>query len=206
MRGGKASEAPPGPSDGDLCDGVAQGDAAMAELLYDRLIDVVDGTLCRIIGRREDDHDDLVQASFEQILLTLMRGRFARRCSLSSWAARISTHVGLNALRSRRRRRRVVDRRHDGTDVAERQSAGPSPEQQVAARRDLDRLRAHLATMDERKATALFLHDALGHDLGEVAELTGVSVAAAQSRLVRGRRELRRSLEADRADGEQEER
>ena len=37
---------------------------------------------------------------------------------------------------------------------------------------------------------ALVLHDVLGHNLAEVAEMSGITVAAAQSRLVRGRREF----------------
>ena len=49
------------------------------------------------------------------------------------------------------------------------------------------------------KAEALFLHDALGHDLAEVALLTGVSVAAAQSRLVRARKDLLARIERNRA-------
>lgn len=67
-------------------------------------------------------------------------------------------------------------------------------ERQVGSRRELDRLREELAQMDQDRALAVLLHDALGHDLAEVAVLSGCSVAAAQSRLVRGRRELARRM------------
>jgi hypothetical protein len=59
-------------------------------------------------------------------------------------------------------------------------------------------VRKHLAEMNPTQATTLFLHDGLGHNLSEIALMTGVSVAAAQSRLVRGRRELGRRLEQPR--------
>ena len=65
---------------------------------------------------------------------------------------------------------------------------------------DLERVRTMLARMKPERAETVFLHDVLGHDLAEIALLTRVSVAAAQSRLVRGRRELRHRL----ADPEEE--
>jgi DNA-directed RNA polymerase specialized sigma24 family protein len=43
----------------------------------------------------------------------------------------------------------------------------------------------------------VFLHDVLGHQLAEVALIMRVSVAAATSRLVRGRRELYRRIDSD---------
>jgi DNA-directed RNA polymerase specialized sigma24 family protein len=79
---------------------VATGDARASEGLYDRLAGVVDHALVRVLGRREPDHDDLVQATFERIVSTLSRPASTRSCSLSSWACHIATRVGLDALRA----------------------------------------------------------------------------------------------------------
>ena len=176
----------------------------MAAQLYDRLHAAVDRTLYRIFGRREVDHDDLVQNTFEQIVLTLARNRFAGACSLTTWACTVASHVGLNALRSRRRERRVFDRTEElegdeGGGAA--MSGAVSTDRTVQARQELERVRGHLAEMDAVKAHTLVLHDMLGHDLAEIAVLTGATVAAAQSRLVRGRRDLMARLEADRTRG-----
>jgi RNA polymerase sigma-70 factor (ECF subfamily) len=51
--------------------------------------------------------------------------------------------------------------------------------------------------MDEGRALAFLLHDVCGFDLREIAEMLDVSVAAAQKRLVRGRRELRERIGSD---------
>lgn len=192
-------EGPPPLRDAELIAGVQRGDDRLSAELYDRVAGVVDRTLYRVFGRRESDHEDLVQSTFEQIVVTLSRRRFAAACSLSTWASTIATHVGLNALRSRRRERRVVDRDADVDEAPGSEHA----ERSLEARSDVARLRGHLAAMDEDKANTLFLHDALGHDLAEVAVLTGVSVAAAQSRLVRGRKDLLERLERDRTRGEE---
>ncbi len=190
---------PAPPTDQQIIDAVVRGDDRVGSQLYDRLVGVVDRTLYRVFGRREADHDDLVQASFEQIVMTLATRRFAGACSLSTWASTVASHVGLNALRSRRRERRVVDR--DATsDVpldAVPSSQTVDSEQAMNTRLELDRLRTHLAGLEPLKAETLFLHDVIGHDLAEVAVLMGVSVAAAQSRLVRGRKELMASLAKD---------
>ncbi len=52
------------------------------------------------------------------------------------------------------------------------------------------------------KAEVVYLHDAFGHQLPEIASALGISVAAAQSRLVRGRKEIVRHLRStDVAEG-----
>jgi RNA polymerase sigma-70 factor (ECF subfamily) len=187
LPGGRPSvESAAAPSDAELVEAVARGDDRISALLYDRVVGIVDRTLADVLGRREADHDDLVQATFVQIVLTLAHGRFAGACSLPTWAARVATHVGLNALRSRRCERRLLD--HGG--VPDEPPAPANVQRQLEARGDVERVREALAMMDPAKAEAVFLHDVLGHELAEVAVITGTSVAAAQSRLVRGRREL----------------
>lgn len=163
--------------------------------LYDRLFPVVDATIVRVLGRREHDHADLVQSAFEQIVSTLSRRTFGKHCGLAGWAAVLTCHVALNALRSRRRERGVIDRGQDLGDqgILER-AASATIESQLRAREDLARVRYHLAAMDPNRVTALLL-TAMGHDLTEIAALTGTSLAAAQSRLSRGRRELRARLD-----------
>lgn len=144
------------------------------------------------MGRRGDDYDDLVQATLEQVVITVIEKRYAGACSLTTWASSLAAHIALNALRSRQAERRVLDRHYD----IERDSGvawgGADVERQVSAREQIEQVRRRLASMNPNKAEAVVLHDVLGHDLAEIAVLTGVSVAAAQSRLVRGRAELMR--------------
>ncbi|HWA78656.1 MAG TPA: RNA polymerase sigma factor [Polyangiaceae bacterium] len=182
-------------SDEELIDAVQRGDHRITRLLYDRLYGVVDQTLYRVFGRREHDHDDLVQAAFEQIVLTLSRQSYARACNLRTWAASITSHVGFTALRSRKRERKVVAREvsFDSSLVPTRTVA----ENVAAASLELDRVRRHLLSMKSEQAETVFLHDVLGHQLAEVALIMRVSVAAATSRLVRGRRELYRRIDSD---------
>jgi RNA polymerase sigma-70 factor (ECF subfamily) len=158
---------------------------------------VVDRTLYKIFGRREPDHDDIVQMAFEQVVETLARQQFAGACSLETWAARIASHIGLNALRSRRRERRWVDRHTDASYATESRPFPLDSERAIEARAKLEQVRRHLVAMKPEQAETVFLHDALGHDLAEIALMTGASVAAAQSRLVRGRKELFKRLDRE---------
>jgi RNA polymerase sigma-70 factor (ECF subfamily) len=194
LPGGAPESAPSGgATDAELIEAVRRGDDRVARELYDRVIGVVDRTLVRIFGKRERDHDDLVQSTFEQVVKTLANRRFAGACSLPTWAARVATHVGLNALRSRRRERSVLDQAPAPDDPP----ASASVQSRLEARGDIERVRAAMAAMDSDKAEAVFLHDVLGHELAEIAVITGTTVAAAQSRLVRGRRELLERLQSE---------
>jgi RNA polymerase sigma-70 factor (ECF subfamily) len=180
-------------SDHDLVLAIQQGDKKVGRLLYTRLVRVIDATLSRVLGPHQPDHDDWVQAAFEEVVRTIYKGQFKGRCRLTSWAASIACHIGLNAIRARKTDRRVFDRAENVEDSSLRH-APRDTERALEARDDLRQLRRALATLSPGRAEAVLLHDALGYDLSEVAKMTDSSEAAVQSRLVRGRRDLQERL------------
>jgi RNA polymerase sigma-70 factor, ECF subfamily len=186
-------------SDRELLEALAEQDPRAGLMLYDRLIRVVEWTILRVMGQRGGEHEDLVQAAFEQIVISIHRQRYAYRCSLSSWASAVSCHVALNALRARRRQRAFHAER--AGDLAEPEHR-TDLENQLVAREALKRVRDELANMNSERAEALVLHDINGLELTEIARVLGITVVAAQSRLSRGRRELMERLGATRSGGE----
>ena len=72
-----------------------------------------------------------------------------------------------------------------------------TPDRQRALRGAVARIRSHLGVLESNKAWTFLLHDVCGYDLREIAEITEVSVVAAQGRLSRGRRELLARLRED---------
>jgi RNA polymerase sigma-70 factor (ECF subfamily) len=178
-------------SDQELLLALADNDPRAGLLLYDRLIRVVEWTILRITGQRLSDHEDLVQAAFEQIVTTLHRKRYAQGCSLSTWAAALSCHIALNALRAQRRQRWF-----SSVAASAEPGRGVDPESQLDARQTLERVRAELVRMNAARAEVLLLHEVNGLGLSDIARVLGISVAAAQSRLSRGRRELGERLVA----------
>ena len=195
VRGTPKSESSraPGGTDDDLVSALERGEPLAAGLLYDHLLGAVEAALYRVRGQRGPDHDDLVQNTFEQIVITLRKKRFARACSLRSWAASIGTHVALNSLRSRRTHGKYFDL---GVSVGEESGgrAPDNPERDAQLTHDLSIMRRELASLPPEQARTLLLHDAFGYELSEISVLTNASVAAAQSRLVRGRKKLRERL------------
>ncbi|HEY2729259.1 MAG TPA: RNA polymerase sigma factor [Polyangia bacterium] len=181
-------------TDEEICRRLESGNTGAAEIVYERVANVVDAVLFRLLGPNDHEREDLAQQAMERIIGTIVSGRYMRDCSLSSWATLITQHLAIDTMRSRTRDRRVFDR-HVGTQTVELVPDGNrSTEQIVETQRRANRLIRVLSSISTTHAEAVVLHDLLGHDLAEISRLTGVSVAAAQSRLVRGRRKALRLL------------
>jgi RNA polymerase sigma-70 factor (ECF subfamily) len=82
----------------------------------------------------------------------------------------------------------------DAPADSETYAARGDAEREAGVRSELQLVRATLVDMKPQYAETVFLHDVLGHELAEIALMMRVSVAAAQSRLVRGRKDLHKRL------------
>jgi RNA polymerase sigma-70 factor (ECF subfamily) len=179
------------PSPQAVLSGVIAGERWAHEALYDLLYPVVARTLQKVLRDGSGDYEDLVQTSFERIVQTLVGQRRVAVENLPAWAGSIAAHVALDALRSRIRERRLFEAESKVTGVGER-AVAPNLERQLEARQKLAWLQQALSRMSPDQAETIVLHDVLGHDLAQIAETMGVSVAAAQRRLSRGHQELLR--------------
>jgi len=170
---------------------VRAGDRSAAHALHQRVRPIALRTVSRLLGSCDPDRDDVVQTSLIELVRSL--GRFRGECSLDTWVARVAAHTVFKEIRRRRMERRMIARAI-GDDE---EMHGGDLDKDVGDRSLAARLRDHLGAMSWDRAFTLVLHDVCGHDLREIAEITEASVAAAQSRLVRGRRELHERIGRD---------
>ncbi len=209
VRGGAAPAAkeprdadlPPGEreapfDDSQLLSAVRAGDRVAAGAFYDRVVPRIDRTIRRLLGASDPDREDLTQATLIELVSTI--DRYRGDCSLDAWVTTVTAHVVYKKIRRRTLERRAFAQ---GLDEQDEDSAvfafTATPADDVAARDLLARVQSHLDAMSADRAWAFVLHDVWGYDLRETARIMEVSVAAAQSRLVRGRRELHARIADD---------
>jgi RNA polymerase sigma-70 factor (ECF subfamily) len=169
---------------------VRAGDGRAAEALYERSRPIVERTLRNLLGRSDPEHQDLFQQTMIEIVRTI--DRYRGDCSLGGWIATLAAHVVFKDLRHRRVERRVL------SDMMAFEPAGADqPALRASLRSTINRVCDHLSRMDAGRSWAFLLHEVHGYDLRETAEIMGTSQAAAQSRLVRGRKELHERIAAD---------
>lgn len=191
IAGGAREPEAPKLSDEELIRLVRSGSTASAAAFHDRFRPVVDRVLSRLVGAREPDYDDLAQRALMDLVLSV--DRFRGDCPADAWASVVVARVAYKHIRRRKLERRVFA--FDEVDVPESvERVGVSVLMHRAA---LRRIQKHLDTMEPKKAWTFLLHDVYGYGLDEIGAITGASRAAAQSRLVRGRKLIHERIARD---------
>jgi RNA polymerase sigma-70 factor (ECF subfamily) len=195
---GSPSTAPPSLSplafdDSELLAAIRRGDPTAATALHDRLRPQVERTIRRLLGAGDPDHNDVAQQAMIEVVSTI--DRYRGDCSLDSWTSAVAAHVVYKQIRRRKTERRIFGAL-DADVLAEAHSRSRTG-REAMLRSLVRRVALHLDAVDEVKAWTFILHDVCGYDLREIAQITGVSTAAAQTRLVRGRREIHERIADD---------
>jgi len=139
---------------------------------------------------QRDEADDIAQEVFLRFYNTPPHatGEIERR----AWLCRVTTNLGLNALRSRQRRIYHEERASDATQQpALKEATQLNPEQHVIANEQAAFIRSVLAELPEKQQTYILLRN-FGLSYAEIAQATGVAPASVGSLLARAEREFRR--------------
>ena len=166
--------------------GIRARDPEVAAAFYDKYQGRINGLVWRMLGR-DDEHDDVVQQVFAQVLDSIDRLRDPDL--LEPWLVRLTVNTVLKIIR-RRRMARIL---HKSQKHAEDYSADLGPESQQLAIRVyevLDKLGA-------RERVVFALRYIEGNTLSECAQAMGCSVATVKRCLVKARRTFEKHAEKD---------
>lgn len=182
--------------DAELIEAIADGDARRAVALYDRLRPLVSRTVRRL-APRSLEHEDLVQQTFVE-LVTSLRARPQVR-SLDAWATTVAARTVLQRLRRLRLEDRFAAMTVEDADVLIDRIIDTADGQALTSsrRQALRKIAGVLGALNQNRVRVFLLHDVHGFELKEIAEILGITVANAQSRLVRGRSDVHEALEQD---------
>jgi RNA polymerase sigma-70 factor (ECF subfamily) len=176
--------------DSQLLAAVRAGDAQAANALYGRARPIVDRTVQKLLGRLDRDAQDVFQQAMVEIVRSI--DKYRGDCPFDAWIHLLTARVVYKNLRGRQVERRVL------TDTVPADVVSvDEPAHRAMLRSTIERVKGHLADLDPGRRWAFLLHDVHGYDLREMAQIMGTSVAAAQSRLVRGRKDVQQRLAAD---------
>jgi RNA polymerase sigma-70 factor (ECF subfamily) len=150
-------------------------------------------TLYRLVGDW-DEAEDLALEVFYRLHHRPPR----HRDRLGSWLYRVATHIGLNALRARRRRREY----EESAGIHQLQRTDPvDPAEQVERSERRARVRHTLALMRPRRAQILILRHS-GLSYAEIAASLGIAPGSVGTLLARAEKDFGRRYRALEEDHE----
>jgi RNA polymerase sigma factor (sigma-70 family) len=159
------------------------------EAVFTRYYPLVFQLAYQCTGQR-DEADDIAQEVFLRFYKTPPHatGEIERR----AWLCRVTSNLGLNALRSRQRRIYHEGRASDAVQQpATKEAVQLNPEQHVIANEQAAFIRSVLAELPEKQQTYILLRN-IGLSYAEIAQATGVAQASVGSLLARAERAFRR--------------
>jgi RNA polymerase sigma-70 factor, ECF subfamily len=182
----------PGRADRELIRGFAAGQRSAGERLYDRYASRIFGLGLVMLGN-EAAAEDLVQDAFVKLMRSADRFDPARG-SLDTWVLLVARSLALDSLRRRVLEARMLDATRPTSDLDD----DPGPDR-VAETRDLvERARTAMAGLSDGQRAALQLAYFGGKTSAEVAELEGIPLGTAKTRIRSALMKLRQALEAER--------
>jgi RNA polymerase sigma-70 factor (ECF subfamily) len=145
------------------------------------LVRTYESRVASVLYRLLDDRRDVEEAT-QDVFVKAWRNlhRFRGDAQLFTWLYRIAVNEALIRRRGKR---------HDVEELDDRLAGAPDPEPGLG-----DLLLRELAALPFDHRAAVVLRDVEGLSNEEVAEALGISVAAAKSRIHRGRMQIRDAL------------
>jgi RNA polymerase sigma-70 factor (ECF subfamily) len=170
----------------------ARGDRSSAESLYDRFASRVYGLGLVMLGN-EAAAEDLVQDTFVKLLRTAERYDPGRG-KLDTWVLLVARSLALDALRRRVVEARMLESQRPRTEASD----DPGPETAAEMRDMLERARRAMVSLPGEQRAALELAYFGGKTSAEVAELEGIPIGTAKTRIRSALLKLRQALEVER--------
>jgi RNA polymerase sigma-70 factor, ECF subfamily len=184
--------------DAHLIRNAQQGDAAAFEQLVQQYDQAVLRLTVHLTGTQEDGQD-IYQEVFLRAYIHLSRFRF--ECSFYTWIYRIATNLCLDHLRRKRSRSRELTTTNSPEGEAQNlldlipdQSAGASPERNLAGRLLREHILRALANLSPRERMVFELKHYHGLKLRTVAGILKTTEGTVKNTLFRATHKLRLQL------------
>lgn len=165
---------------------------------FEKLVRKYEGRVFRLaqtIAHRREDAEEIMQNAFVQVFKNI--SRFRGDSSFYTWLARITINEALMKIRQRHFNEISIDDKpetDEGSLPHEIEDSGPTPEQSYSQTELQNILAATIAKLPAGYRVVFRLRNVEGFSTEETAQMLGLTVCAAKTRLRRARNRLRNFL------------